>query len=132
MHGQILISHISAVQVASRRAGVDSITEGKKFPKASRKSCGRNLKSGSLTRKGIKTSHENTAPLQKRTPEPKLPGHRQKLKVEAEVGEKRKSWDFFHLLLAPLCFSGQTSIGGWPARRVSHIVYKRWTPIYNH
>ena len=99
------------MKTASRRAGVDSITEGKKFPEASRKSCGRNLKPGSKARKGLKTSHKNTAPLQKRTPEPKLSGHRQKLKVEADVLEKRKNWDFFNLLPALLKFSKLVSKG---------------------
>jgi hypothetical protein len=40
--------------IASRSAGVDSITKGKKFPEASRKSCGRNLKPGSRNPQGIK------------------------------------------------------------------------------
>jgi len=66
----------------------------------SRKSRGRNLKSGSKTRKGPKTSHENTAPLQKWTPEPTLTSYKLTLKVEVDVLEKRKSWDFFNLLLA--------------------------------
>jgi hypothetical protein len=38
--------------LASRRSSVDPIAEGKKFPKVSRKSCGRNLKSGSKSPKG--------------------------------------------------------------------------------
>ena len=39
---------------ASRRSSVDPIAEGKKFPKVSRKSCGRSLKSGSENPKGKK------------------------------------------------------------------------------
>jgi hypothetical protein len=50
--------------LASRSAGVDSITDGKKFPEASRKSCGRNLKPGSRNPQGIKNKprkHGSTA-----------------------------------------------------------------------
>ena len=94
----------------SRRAGIDSIIKGKKFPEASRKSFGRSLKSGSKTRNGLKTSHENTAPLQKRKPEPKLASYKLTLKVEVDVLEKRKNWDFFQLLLVILKFSQQASI----------------------
>ena len=38
--------------VVSSRSSVDPIAEGKKFSKVSRKSCGRNLKSGSKSPKG--------------------------------------------------------------------------------
>jgi len=61
----------------------------------------------------IKTSRENTDPLRKRTPEPRLIYHKPTLKVEVEVLEKRKNWDFFQLLLVLLKCSSLGSIGYW-------------------
>jgi hypothetical protein len=37
----------------------------------------------------------------KRTPDPKLTSYKPLLKVEVDVWEERKNWDFFNLLLVP-------------------------------
>jgi hypothetical protein len=36
----------------------------------------------------------------KRTPDPRLTSYKPLLKVEVDVWEERKNWDFFNLLLA--------------------------------
>jgi hypothetical protein len=90
------LDSLELLSVTGKRSGVDSNTGGKRFPRVSRKSCGKKIHESERMNEH---HHENTAPKWKRKPEPtRRRQPKQKLTAYVEKEEQMKDLDSSELL----------------------------------